>query len=101
MRALGTMSTSGSSGPVSPTVAPYPPSTDYTCDDLRPARLICGRPARCKRYLKKIGTQSDAAIRPASDAAMELRACFGVPAPEPNHKFVLSARSLHLLLPAP
>jgi hypothetical protein len=33
------MSTSGSSGPVSPTVVPYPPSSDYTCDDLRSARL--------------------------------------------------------------
>src|SRR5271169_6110140 len=39
MRALGTMSTSGSSGPVSPTVAPYSPSTDYTSDDLRPAKI--------------------------------------------------------------
>src|SRR5262245_54830218 len=29
------MSSSGSSGPVSPTVAPYPPSTDYISDDLR------------------------------------------------------------------
>src|SRR6185295_16551998 len=39
MRAPGTMSTSGSSDPVSSTVAPYPPSTDYTCDDLRSAKL--------------------------------------------------------------
>ena len=39
MRALGTMSTSGSSGPVSPTVAPYPPSTDYTSDDLKSAKI--------------------------------------------------------------
>src|SRR6266403_5893456 len=52
MRAPGTMSTSGSSGPVPPTVAPYPPSTDYTCDDLRPATLtpwllpeLCSFPA--------------------------------------------------------
>jgi hypothetical protein len=33
MQAPGTISTSGSSGPVSPTVAPYSPSTDYTCDE--------------------------------------------------------------------
>src|SRR6516225_4320720 len=26
--------------------------------------LICGRPARCKRFLKRIGTSSDAAICP-------------------------------------
>ena len=51
--------------------------------------LICGRPARCKRFLKKIGTWSDAAICPASDAAMELRARMGVRRPEPNHKRVL------------
>jgi hypothetical protein len=35
--------------------------------------LICGRPTRCKRFLKSIGVQSDAAICPAFDAAMELR----------------------------
>jgi hypothetical protein len=33
-RALGTMSPSVSADPVSPTVAPYPPSTDYISDDL-------------------------------------------------------------------
>src|SRR6185437_9072303 len=40
MRALGTMSTPGSSGLVSPTVAPYPPSTDYTSDDLGSAKIM-------------------------------------------------------------
>src|SRR6476619_4160060 len=35
--------------------------------------LICGRPAKCKRFFRRIGTLSDAAICPASDAAMELR----------------------------
>src|SRR6478609_8852703 len=34
------MSTLGSSDLVSPTVAPYPPSTDYTCDDLRSAKIM-------------------------------------------------------------
>src|SRR5579859_3428317 len=34
-RALSTMSPTGSSDPVSPTVVPYSPSTDYTSDDLR------------------------------------------------------------------
>src|SRR6476659_7960227 len=38
-RALGTVSPTGSSSPVSPTVAPYAPSTDYTSDDLRPAKI--------------------------------------------------------------
>ena len=54
--------------------------------------LICGRPAKCKRFFRRIGTLSDAAICPASDAAMELRACMGVRGPEPNHKCVLQAR---------
>src|SRR5215469_9433934 len=45
---VGTMSTPGSSGLVSPTVAPYPPSTDYISDDLRPARLTpWRRPELC------------------------------------------------------
>src|ERR1700758_2649863 len=39
MRALGTMSTPGSSSLVSPTFAPYPPSTDYIFDDLRSAKI--------------------------------------------------------------
>src|SRR5260370_18753715 len=63
--------------------------------------LICGRPARCKRFLKKIGTSSDAAICPASDAAMELRACMGVRGPEPNHNCLLQARLGHLFPPDP
>ena len=54
--------------------------------------LICGRPAKCKRFFRRIGTLSDAAICPASDAAMELRARMGVRGPEPNHKCVLQAR---------
>src|SRR5215831_851949 len=37
---VGTMSTTGSSGLVSPTVAPYPPSTDYISDDLRSAKIM-------------------------------------------------------------
>src|SRR5215813_4690507 len=52
MRALGTMSTPGSCGLVSPTVAPYPPSTDYTSDDLMSAKImpwlrpeLCNSPA--------------------------------------------------------
>src|SRR5262252_6117011 len=40
MRALGTMSTPGSSRLVSPTVAPYPPSTDYISDDLGSAKIM-------------------------------------------------------------
>ena len=41
-------------GPVSPTVAPYPPSTDYTCDDLRSARLTLWlRPELCSFLLYK------------------------------------------------
>src|SRR6476646_9038594 len=40
MRAPGTMSTPGSSDLVSPTVAPYPPSTDYISDDLRSAKIM-------------------------------------------------------------
>src|SRR5215510_13431215 len=39
MRALGTMITPGSSSLVSPTVAPYPPSTDYISDDLRSTKI--------------------------------------------------------------
>jgi hypothetical protein len=46
-------------------------------------------PRQCKRFFQKIGTLSDAAICPASDAAMELRARMGVRGPEPNHKCVL------------
>src|SRR5262245_11736447 len=34
------MSTPGSSDLVSPTVAPYPPSTDYISDDLRSAKIM-------------------------------------------------------------
>src|SRR3974390_870814 len=37
------MSTPGSSGLVSPTVAPYPPSTDHISDDLRSAKSCLGR----------------------------------------------------------
>ena len=40
MRALGTMSTPGSSDLVSPTVAPYSPSTDYISDDLKSAKIM-------------------------------------------------------------
>jgi len=59
------------------------------CCDEPGREPICGRPARCKRFLKSIGAKSDAAICPASDAAMELRARMGVRRPEPNHKRVL------------
>ncbi|MBV2150893.1 transposase [Sphingobium sp. AS12] len=38
-RTRGALPDPGSSSPVPPTVVPYPPSTDYVSDDLRPARL--------------------------------------------------------------
>ncbi|KKN70010.1 hypothetical protein LCGC14_0435550, partial [marine sediment metagenome] len=47
---------------------------------------ICGRPSKRKRYFQSsIGVVSDAAICPASNAAMGLRACMGVRGPDPNH----------------
>jgi hypothetical protein len=38
-RTRGALPDPSSSSPVSPTVVPYSPSTDYASDDLRPARL--------------------------------------------------------------
>ena len=73
MRAPGTMSTSGSSSPVSPTVAPYPPSTDYTCDDLRPARLTPWlRPELCSFPALQVAPRRSA---PSCWRARRLPAC--------------------------
>jgi hypothetical protein len=51
------MSTPGSSGLVSPTVAPYPPSTDYISDDLRSARITPWRSfeAEVQKYVESFG----------------------------------------------
>src|SRR5215471_580734 len=64
-----------------------PVSQSPTCRGLGRV-LICGRPARCKRFFEE--NWQDAAICPASDgAAKKLRARMGVRRPEPNHKRVL------------
>ena len=73
MRAPGTMSTSGSSGPVSPTVAPYPPSTDYTCDDLRPARSRPGCDRSSVVFLLCSRAQTIRAILLASATVTSIR----------------------------
>jgi len=64
----------------------------YTQKPSAKGRPYCPPVPTCTnhhRFSKKIGTWSDAAIYPASDAAMELRARIGVRRPEPNHKRVL------------
>ena len=74
MRALGTMSTPGSSGLVSPTVAPYPPSTDYTCDDLRSARLTPWlRPELCSFPALQVAPKMIRAILLASATVTSMR----------------------------
>jgi hypothetical protein len=45
-RACGTVVSTGSSSPVSPTVVPYPPSTDYV---LRRPLVRCGLRRSCDR----------------------------------------------------
>jgi len=62
------------SGPVSPTVAPYPPSTDYTSDDLRPAKITPWlRPALCNSPALQVAPQTIPAILLASATVTSTR----------------------------
>src|SRR3954466_9943209 len=68
------MSTPGSSDLVSPTVAPYPPSTDYISDDLRSAKIMRWlRPELGKPRALQESAQTISAILLASAPVTNMR----------------------------